>query len=469
MDVRVVTVSQVVEYLRILTESDSFLGRLWVEGEVSEVFVSRSAHLYFSLTDGNAKIKGVAYRNVAMRVQHVLTAGASVTVSGRATVYAPRAEFQIVAEFADSSGVGILALEYQRLRAKLEADGLFDPARKRPLPEFPRVIGVVTSPGGAVIHDIQTVLRRRFPLVELIVSPAQVQGAGAPDSIRRAFDHLLEDGRAEVIIIARGGGSAEDLSAFNDENLARMAFASPVPVVSAIGHETDFSLLDDVADLRAPTPTAAAELCTPDIAEFSLQIVEFEDRMGRAIDLHLRRAQSALNEEVQRLDRSTPDVAIARCRTNIVELERRLNVVITGRTMRARSALDLEQTRLHHLGLRRFDNLRTDLAARRLVLGSLVLGRVAEANLACQNSHVRLDNAWSTVVASRRQSLLFATSRLRDLSPRSVLHRGYSVLLDGQGELVASIAQTRSGAAIQAIVEDGTIQGTVTSTVPIRR
>ena len=270
----VYTVSQVAEYLRDSLEGDRLLADLWVSGEVSNLARSAAGHLYFTVKDPDSQLRCVMFRPT--RDADRLSDGASVILHGRISIYPVRGELQIYVDLVQAAGTGELHLRLERLKAQLEEEGLFEPSRKRNLPPFPKKIGVVTSPSGAVLHDIQTVLKRRYPLVELVVSPTSVQGEHAALDIADALNELNRLPEIDVIIVARGGGSLEELWAFNEEAVARAIYASRAPVVSAVGHETDVTIADLVADLRAPTPSAAAEMAAPDMSLLASQIVEWQ-------------------------------------------------------------------------------------------------------------------------------------------------------------------------------------------------
>jgi exodeoxyribonuclease VII large subunit len=466
MQTQVVTVSQVSDYLRLLTESDAFLSNLLVEGEVTDVYLSRAGHLYFTISDRQASLKAVAFRNAAMRVQHFVSVGAHLVVGGRVTVYARDQTCQIYVEFVDHAGMGGQALALARLRAQLEADGLFESERKRPMPVYPRTIGVVTSPTGAVIHDIQTVLRRRFPFAHLIVSPAQVQGTGAVESLISALDLVIEDGRAEVVIIARGGGSAEDLSAFNDERLARAVYAAPKPIISAIGHETDVSILDEVADLRAPTPTAAAELITPDIADFALELIDGRDRMDRALRQILNQNRNDLMQLVQRLDRSSPALILEERRIRLADLESRLTAAVHRHIRDAQSDCRLISVQLHSAGLRVLDRQRIDLAGIQSHLRELPFAHLDAQRSSLAQTERRLAARAISVLAGAYADLDVQKSALAKLNPSAVLSRGFALLSTADGAVIGEIGAVRPGDAIRAVVRDGTISADVTATVP---
>src|SRR5881392_3007086 len=264
------TVSQLARLIRETVRSNPLLSRILVRGEVSNLQAAPAGHVFFTLKDATAQVSCTLFREDAELLGFDLEDGMDVVVSGDVDVFPRKGNVELVVRAATPAGVGAFWAAYQRTRKKLAAEGLFDVARKRSLPAFPRRIGVVTSEIGAVVHDIVTILRRRYPMAHVIVAPALVQGPGAPASLRRALTAVAD--RVDVIIVARGGGSLEDLWCFNDEAVVRAIAASPVPIVSGVGHETDFTLADFAADLRAPTPSAAAELVAPDVAQLQMQV-----------------------------------------------------------------------------------------------------------------------------------------------------------------------------------------------------
>ena len=270
---RILPVGVVLKRIKQVLEGDALLSDVWIEGEISKFQVWNSGHAYFTLKDDIGVLDGTMWKAKLARQSFVPRVGDQVIVNGSISIYEARGQLQFDANVFQPAGVGLLQAQYEALRQRLESEGLFDVSRKRALPRFPRRIGVVTSPSGAVWHDIQRVIERRYPLVELILAPTVVQGESAPASIVGAINRLLEVPDIDLIIVGRGGGSIEDLWGFNDERVVRSIFSSRVPVVSAVGHETDFTLSDFVADLRAPTPSAAAELVVPDV-----------DQLGREID-----------------------------------------------------------------------------------------------------------------------------------------------------------------------------------------
>ncbi len=274
------SVAEITRYIHELFDGDERLADVWVSGEVSNLTKARSGHWYFTIKDAAAQLRCVMFRNAARYVRADIRAGDEILVHGRVSVYEARGEYQLYADqIVAAGGLGDLHQQFEALKAKLAAEGLFDAARKRPIDPFPRRLGVVTSPTAAAWHDMQNVLQRRFPLVEVLLSPTLVQGADAPAQIIRALERLNRRADVDTIIIARGGGSLEDLWCFNDEGVARAVAASRMPVISGVGHEIDFTIVDFVADLRAPTPSAAAELATPDRNDLLLDL----DRLGAGL------------------------------------------------------------------------------------------------------------------------------------------------------------------------------------------
>ena len=302
----VYSVSQVATYLKDKLESDGLLSRLTVQGEVANLRTVASGHSYFSLREDGSTIRCVMFRGRSG--QEYLEEGHEILAGGNFTFYAPYGEANLQVAAVLPVGEGAMALELARLRQQLAAEGLFEASRKRPLPPFPRVIGVVSSPDGAVWQDIQNVTRRRYPLAELRLSPTAVQGDGAPPLIAEAIRKLNQEGLADVIIVARGGGSLEDLWCFNAEEVARAIFGSTIPVVSGVGHETDHTIADDVADHRAPTPSAAAELATPDRRQLMANVFAAGQQMTATMLGHIDRRRGDVELQRQRLQRRGPDV-----------------------------------------------------------------------------------------------------------------------------------------------------------------
>ena len=307
-------VSQVTSYLQDLLAYDDLLSDVWIEGEVSSLRRAGSGHAYFSLRDDSSSLRCALFRN-SLGHDH-LTDGALVIAHGRVSLYAVRGDLQLIADAIQPEGVGRLQMQLERLRARLEREGLFDPSRKRPLPEFPKRIGVVTSSSGAVWHDIQTVIGRRYPLVELLLAPALVQGDAAAPTIVEAIESLNADADIDAIIVARGGGSLEDLWAFNEEAVARAVFGSRAPVVSAVGHETDVTICDLVADVRAATPSEAAEMIVPDRADLLLRVSIASQTIEREVSALLMESEDEVGQLFSRMDRAVPSLDEQRIRVD---------------------------------------------------------------------------------------------------------------------------------------------------------
>lgn len=347
--VEILPVGRLVTYIQDYLEASPLLQDLWVEGEVSNCSRSPSGHVFFTLKDAQGQVRCVLFRGQITSRTILPENGAHIIVHGRLSFYEANGHLQLYIDQVYPVGTGLLWLEFERLRDRLAREGLFDPSRKRPLPRFPRRIGIVTSPAGAVLHDMLTILRRRFPLVEVVLAPALVQGEGAAESICQALAALCAVAAPDVIIVARGGGSAEELWPFNEERVVRAIFAAPRPVVSAVGHETDYTLADFVADLRAPTPSAAAELVVPDQRECRQQLVAIGHRLTTALQSHLTAHRSAVLAQAQRLARLNPRRQIERHRLRLDDLAGRLLAAWRHRHDRARWQIQALQARLEAL------------------------------------------------------------------------------------------------------------------------
>ena len=308
----VYSVSQVTSYLNELLARDELLQDIWVSGEVANLARPGSGHAYFTLRDGQSSMRCVMFRR--SRGIERLDDGVAVIAHGRASVYEVRGDLQLIVDIVQPEGVGELQLRLEQLKLKLENEGLFEPSRKRSLPEFPKRVGVITSPTGAVWQDIQTVISRRYPLVELLIAPTLVQGSDAAPRIVEAFQAMNQVSDIDVVLLARGGGSLEDLWPFNEETVARAVYASRAPVVSAIGHETDFTIADLVADQRAPTPSAAAEMAVPDRMELAAHVIVAEQALSASISGRLSIKSDSLRQMEARLQRSLPDMDSLRMR-----------------------------------------------------------------------------------------------------------------------------------------------------------
>ena len=326
--INVLSVGQAADYINMLLDVDDLLSDLWLQGEVSNVTTTAKGHMYFTLKDGGAEVRAAMWQSSVRRQQYLPKEGGAFVMHGKIEFYAARGSLQFIADLVQPVGVGKLALEFARLKQRLEDEGLFAEERKRPLPQFPRVIGVVTSPTAAAFQDIQNVLRRRWPVAQVILAPTLVQGDSAPPQIVAALRAINTRQDVDVVIVARGGGSLEELWAFNDERVARAVFASRIPVITGVGHEIDYTIVDYVADMRAPTPSAAAEIATPDRADLLADVRAMrEGIVGEMVDV-LESRRSDLNVTQARLWRVSPatrvDVLRERVRDSAERAERSL-------------------------------------------------------------------------------------------------------------------------------------------------
>lgn len=345
------TVSELNLYIKSLLEGDSVLREVYVAGEISGAKLYGSGHLYFSLKDEESVISAVMFRGSMARLRFQPENGMRVIIRGRVSVYQPRGQYQLIADTMTPDGAGAMALAFEQLKAKLAAEGLFDPARKKPLPLFPRRIGVITSPSGAAIHDVIRVAGSRYPAAEILLFPSQVQGPDAPRYLAsgiRYFNSVTEDPAqsVDVIIIGRGGGSAQDLWCFNDERLARTVAASALPVISAVGHEVDFSICDFVADCRAATPSAAAEMAVPDAAELMDSIRHLAARLDGAVTAELRARRILLERLAAARVLSAPEGTYLRRGERLRVLADRMNTAVDRRLADAKGILDTSVGRL---------------------------------------------------------------------------------------------------------------------------
>lgn len=422
----------------------------WVEGEISNFRSPDSGHFYFTMKDGNAQIRVVMFSSKARLLRFRPTDGMQVVARGRVTIYEDRGELQIAAEYLEPKGAGSLQVAFEQLKAKLEAEGLFAADRKAAIPTLPARIGIVTSPQAAALHDILNILQRRHHSVNAVIYPAQVQGDSAAGEVAagvRYFNEVRNDATrsVEVIIVARGGGSAEDLAAFNNEGLARTVAASRIPVISAVGHETDFTIVDFVADLRAPTPSAAAELVIRSRVEIENQAEAARDRLVRAMERRILEARHALTERAQH-------GAFARMMDFIRQRQQKVDDLAFRLERAQRQTLELSRRKLETIsGSVRHYDLRRVLAGVR----------------------AELDASTASLSAAMRNLLLLHKIRvermdraLGALSPLAILDRGYALIFDSAGQLVKDATQVEAGQEISARVARGEILATVAKTQP---
>ena len=415
---------------------------VWVQGEISNLRPAASGHLYFTLKDADAQLPAVLFRRQALLLRFRPEDGLHVLVRGRVSVYEQRGQMQLIAETMEPVGAGSLQLAFEQLKEKLKAEGLFDQARKRALPAFPRTVGIVTSPTGAVIRDFLNIVRRRHSGLNVLLCPVSVQGASSAAEVEAAIACLNDSALVDVIVLARGGGSLEDLAAFNSERVARAIVGSRLPVVSAIGHETDFTIADFVADLRAPTPSAAAELITEAQHKIAEHLARLNHRIDRAVRFQILQAR-------QRLARVPATRAESRMTTLVHRSEQRLDEL----NFRMENALNHE--------LRRRRREITDLAA--AVMRHDPRRRLADARAHFVACRARLDRALERTLQLSAARLSALDAQLNSLSPLAVLDRGYALVLDAQGALVRSAAQVAPGDHVATRLADGSFTSRVES------
>ena len=348
---QILAVSELTAYIHDLVESDAVLADVWVQGEVSNWSRAASGHCYWTLKEGDSQLRAVLFRQQAQRQPELPANGHAILAHGRVSFWEGSGQLQFYVDLVRPAGLGLLHAQIEALKQRLAQEGLFDDGRKRPIPAAPQRIGVVTSPTGAALRDIVSVLARRWPLCEVIFAPSLVQGEGAPASLVEALFNLY-DHQLDLIIVARGGGSIEDLWAFNDESVVRAVFASPVPIITGVGHETDTTVVDFVADLRAPTPSAAAELATPDIDDWQASVELLHERLTEAIGARLDAAQAALADRTARLARVSPRGKLAEGHLRTDQLAGRLQRALLHRLALDRRGLEGLRGRLETLNPR---------------------------------------------------------------------------------------------------------------------
>jgi exodeoxyribonuclease VII large subunit len=436
----ILTVSELNATIRDLLENS--LTNVWVEGEISNARVWNTGHMYFTLKDGASQIKAVMFRSAVRYLKFKPEDGLKVVARGKISVYDPKGEYQILCEHLEPKGLGSLQQAFEQLKKKLAAEGLFDPARKRPLPALPRRIGIVTSLDGAALRDIIRVLRRRYPNAHLVLSATRVQGEGAGREIAHAIRKVERIEDVDVIILARGGGSLEDLWAFNEEVLARVIAASPVPIISGVGHETDFTIADFVADLRAPTPSAAAELVVRRKDEFFAHIDRIGERLDAAIHHRLRRLETRLHVVEARPGYAGFEGRLAVRGRHVSELASALRQRISQGVARRSRRHELLRRSLDQFDPRhRLAAVRTRLVSRDGQLQAAVRRRMSKAQA--------------------RLGMLAA--RIDGLSPLAVLGRGYSVTWDASRTRIIRDASTlKPGDGVSVTLERGGFDATVT-------
>jgi exodeoxyribonuclease VII large subunit len=435
---KVLTVTELTQQVKGLFEKT--FAEIWVQGEVSNFRPAGSGHFYFTLKDAGAQLRAVCFRNQARYLKFKPQDGISVIARGRLSVYEARGEYQLYVEMLEPAGLGALQLAFEQLKAKLAAEGLFDPARKKPLPVLPRTVGVVTSPTGAVIRDILRVLKRRFRNMNVLLYPVRVQGEGAAKEIAGGVEYFNRHALADVVIVARGGGSLEDLWAFNEEVVARAIAGSKFPVISAVGHETDFTIADFVADLRAPTPSAAAELVVHRKQDYLAEIENRARRMSHELRLHLSEAR-------ERLTGLKMHRVFQTLEARLQERSQRVDDIMVSlhRTLRARLHLSREGWVRASAGVTRYD-------FRRLL-------EVKRGQLEERGALLRMK--FHAYLVDQRNRLGQVETILRERSPLVILGRGYSITRDAMGNIVRDAAVVPIGSDISVHLAHGELGATV--------
>jgi exodeoxyribonuclease VII large subunit len=443
---RVWPVHELVSQVLALIERQ--FGDVWVEGEISNYRPAPSGHVYFTLKDADAQLPVVLFRRQALLLRFRPEDGLHVLVRGRVSVYEQRGQMQLVAETMEPVGAGSLQLAFEQLRERLKAEGLFDAARKRPLPAFPRTVGIVTSPTGAVIRDFLNIVARRHSGLNVLLYPVSVQGDQAPAEIESAIADLNAARQVDLIVLARGGGSLEDMAAFNSERVARAIASSRLPVVSAVGHETDFTIADFAADLRAPTPSAAAELITEAQHKIAEHIAAQSNRLERAARFQLMRIRELLTGLSLGRTESRISTVLYRAAQRLDDLSFRLESALTSQLRERQSRIAaLTAAFLHH------DPRRGVVFARQRLT----------------DFRVRLDHAIERTLQAAAVRVSALDARLHALSPLAVLDRGYALVLAADGSLIRSAAQLAPGDAVTTRLADGAFTSRVESTAPTKK
>ena len=437
-----ITVSELNRRARALLEQG--IARLWVEGEISNMARPASGHIYFSLKDEKAQVRAAWFRQRQRGPAVGFKNGDKVLAFGKISLYEPRGDYQLIVEQLEPAGEGVLKQRYEALKRKLLEEGLFDEALKQPLPALPERIGVITSPSGAAIRDIITVLGRRFPAIPVVIYPAAVQGDAAPAELLAALDTAVRRDECDVLIIGRGGGSLEDLWAFNDEAFARAIAACPIPVVSAVGHEVDFTIADFVADVRAPTPSGAAEIVVPSQREWLHRIDTLATRVGRIGERALQDKSQQLDWLGKRLVAASPAATLNRQRDSLRESSGRLAAAMRHQLLELGSASR---------------SLRGDLLQQSPALAvQRSLARLASL-------HQRLAGSAHDALAQKEHRVALLARTLHGVSPLATLDRGYAIVLDADGKAVTDAASVRKGDAIRARLARGELLASVTRVV----
>ena len=424
------------------------MGQVWITGEISNFTQPSSGHWYFTLKDDTAQVRGAMFRNSNRRVTFRPQHGQQVLVRASVTLYDPRGDYQIIVESMQPAGEGLLQQKYEQLKAALSAEGLFDQQFKQALPTPAHCIGVITSKTGAALHDILHVLKRRDPSLPVVIYPTAVQGDDAPGQIVRAIELANARQECDVLIVGRGGGSLEDLWSFNDERVARAIFASRIPVVSAVGHETDVTIADFVADLRAPTPSAAAEIVSRNQTELLRQIQSAQQRLEMAMDFFMANRTRRFTQLNHRLQQQHPQLRLARQQNVLERLQQRMRFAVENRLKQA-------STRQQRLTQR----LSTQNPQPQL----------HRAQTRVQQLEFRLAQAIQSRMSTTRERFGSAITHLEAVSPLATLARGYSVTTASDGKVLKKTAQVKAGDTLTTRLKDGWLESEVKAIVPAKK
>lgn len=429
---------------------------VYLEGEISNYRPADSGHLYFTLKDASAQLRAVMWRTQARLLRFRPENGLQVIARGRVTVYDERGDLQFQAEHLEPKGAGALQVAFEQLKARLAAEGLFDAARKKPIPLLPGRIGVVTSPQGAAVQDILNVLKRRHESVNVLIYPVQVQGEAAPSEVSAGIRHFNRRADVDVIVIARGGGSFEDLFAFNDEGLARVIANSAIPVISAVGHEIDFTICDFVADLRAPTPSAAAELVVHSKHELSEKLLGIHKRMTQAVNYRLLRANNQLSRLTQHAAFVRMQDSIGRRQQRVDDVLARLAQAQSRMLKEHRRRIDGLESKLRHHDLRlRTGAMRRALEERTGRLGAVTARLLAARHNDLERLSVGLLRGEQALILRRRARWERLHSEIQKLSPRAILSRGYALVFNPEGRLVRQASELKEGEQVRTQLAEG--------------
>lgn len=437
------TVSRLNQTVRQLLEME--MGQIWLSGEISNFSQPSSGHWYFTLKDERAQVRCAMFRTSNRRVTFRPQNGQQVLLRATITLYEPRGDYQLLAESMQPAGDGLLQQQFEQLKQRLASEGLFDQSFKQALPRPASSIGVITSPSGAALHDILHVLQRRDPALPVVIYPSQVQGEEAPVQIVRAIQLANQRQECDVLIVGRGGGSLEDLWSFNDERVARAIFASRIPIVSAVGHETDVTIADFVADLRAPTPSAAAELVSRDRNELLRQLHAQRQRLEMAMDYSLAQRQRDFSRLYHRLQQQHPQLRLARQLNQLITLRRRLDDSMQQQLRRATQRSERLQQRLTQ---------------------QQPLSRIHRAQQHLQQMQYQLQRLITRQLSENKQRLGEVCSHLEGVSPLKTLARGYNVTTTPSGQVLRATTQAAPGDTLKTRLQDGWVESQVTQVTP---